>query len=203
MKFRLHLARPKQKRSTVKIIIASVAAAIAVAVAIAIFSPKMAYVAKGTIRKIENAAQLKCALEILEEKNRDMQKSYVKMAVGESRIQKNLAVFKAKQAAAKSPEKAKIYADCVAKLEAAEAQMAKIKSSMKTNISKHRSNIDILAAKLQCLESLKSVNAYLSDVSINSGDGIQQLVDDTLTLETATFDALNELADIVETTPAE
>lgn len=125
-----------------------------------------------------------------------MQRTYIDTSVGMSRIDRKLNEFTNKCANTKNEAKVKVYEDCINKLELAKSRMTMLKSELRKNITKHRTNIEILKAKLQCIESLKSVNSYLKDININNDDGIQSIVDDTLELESATFEALNDMAEV-------
>lgn len=163
--------------------------------AAAMFSRTAKYTLKGGIRKIENAAQLANAVEILEEKNSEMSDEYFKVSVALKRLDGQIGHWTKKAAGKKDgTDIKKALEDGVKKLEAAKAKLSALKDRMHISLAEHKSKVEVLKTKLLELESLKTVNSYLKDVSVGTelGDGINDLVDQALANEEAMNEALSE-----------
>lgn len=183
-----------------KIMIITLAVAGTVA-AVCHFSPSLGHAAKGQIRKIENAAQLKYAVEILEEKNVEMRERFYEMSVGLKQLDSKVAFFAKKEADAKArfgadSANAKAYTDCLVRMNAAKDKMSNLRETLRKNVVQHTSNIEVLKAKLLCLESLKSVNGYLKDTELVGDDGISDLVENAILLQEAMYSAFDDAAQL-------
>lgn len=175
-------------------LMAAVAAAFVVLFA-ALFSPTAKYALKGRLRKIENAAQLANAVEILEEKNSEMENEYFKVSVALKRLNGQIAHWTKKAASAEDGTSVKTaYENGLKRIQGAEAKLSALKDRMRNSIAEHKSKVEVLKTKLLELESLKTVNSYLKDVSVGTdvGEGINDLVDQALAEEEAMNEALSE-----------
>ena len=169
---------------------------------ISLFSPTVKYTLKGSLRKIENAAQLANAVEILEEKNVEMENNYFKVVVGLKHLNNQINHWRMKANSHQGSDGVKAaLEDSVKRLEATRSKLSTIKDRMHSSITEHKSKVEVLKTKLLELESLKIVNSYLKDVSvgIDPNDGINNLVDEALAQEEALNEALGEFKSIPTT----
>lgn len=170
---------------------------------VCMFSPTAKYAVKGQITKIENAAQLENAIEILEAKNIEMQEKYVNLAVGIHAAEAQIKMMRSRaDAVAAKPQtelnvaKHAMYTDGVEKLTTAYNKLITVREGMRTNIVKHKSNIELLRTRLTYLESLKTMNSYMKDIGIDTefGNGINALVEAAIANEEAVSEALSDMS---------
>lgn len=186
-----------------KHILITVGVIVAVIAGVCMFSPTAKYAVKGHITKIENAAQLENAIEILEAKNIEMQDKYVNLVVGINAAKAQIKMMQSRaNAVAAKPQtelnvaKYSMYTNGVEKLTSAYNKLVTVREDMRTNIVKHKSNIELLRTNLTYLESLKTMNSYMKDIGIDSefGNGINALVEEAIANEEAVSEALSDMS---------
>lgn len=184
-------------------LVAVVIGIVAVGAIAYVCSPTAKYAMKGNIKKIENAVQLGNAIEILEGKNIEMQEKYLSLTVGMNATKKqmdkmrtSMEAIKAKPQNDLNTAKYLMYSNGVEQIGRAYGKLADVQNKMKSNILKHKGNIELLKAKLSYLESLKTVNSYIKDVDLGSevGSGINSIIEEAIANEEAVSNALVDMS---------
>ena len=165
-------------------------------------SPTAKYAIKGNIHKIENAVQLNNAIEILEGKNIEMQEKYLGLATGikmtETQLNKmkaSVEAIKAKPQTEVNVAKIAMYSNGIENISRAYGKLIDVQEKMKSNIIKHKGNIELLKAKLAYLDSLKTVNSYVKDIDIGVevGSGVNTILEEAIANEEAVANALVDM----------
>lgn len=187
-----------------KIIAIAVAVVLAVG-AVCYFSPTAKYAVKGRIAKIENAAQLGNAIEILEAKNSEMQEKFFGITVAINRAKSQSAAMQRRAGTALDKYaktqnqfdlgKYGIYTNGVARIDRARAKLETVRDQMKRNLVDHRAKIELLKAQLAYLDSLKTLNSYLKDANVSPEfcNGVNNIVEEAIQVEESMNSALCEM----------